>query len=156
MNRNLLIITTLVFSLLAGRPAAAESNCSVRDISGNWMFATSIGRQMLGAPFPPDKDITAIGTMNIERDGSLSGTFDVTVQDTVFLPGIVYTGSVVVHPDCTGTVTFQTSVGSVRSDSIVVINRREILAMSQDPLNLWTYQIRRIARGLNRGDRDDD
>ena len=47
--------------------------------------------------------------------------------------------------DCTGTVSFATSVGSVRTDSIVVVNRREILGMSQDPANLWTYQVRRIA-----------
>ena len=73
-----------------------------------------------------------------------------------FFPGVDYVGTVVVNPDCTDTVIFETSFGSVRSDSIVVINRREMLGMSQDPLNLWTYQIRRIARGLNRGDRDDD
>ena len=155
MYRYFLALSAILICTLASRPALAGASCSVRDIAGNWMFATSIGRQMLGEPFPPDKDITAIGTMNIERNGNLSGTFDVTVQDTVFIPGIVYVGSVVLKPDCTGTLTFETSVGSVRSDSIVVVNRREILAMSQDPLNLWTYQIRRIARGLNRGDRDD-
>ena len=155
MHRHILILSAILICALASRPALAGSGCSVGQIAGQWVFATSIGRQMLGVPFPPEKDITAIGTMNIERDGTLSGTFDVTVQDTVFIPGIVYVGSVVLNPDCAGTVTFETSVGSVRSDSIVVVNRREILAMSQDPMNLWTYQIRRIARGLSRGDRDD-
>ena len=156
MHRHLLTILAILVCAVSARPAVADSGCSVRDIAGQWVFATGIGRQMLGVPFPPDKDITAIGTMNIERNGTLSGTFDVTVQDAVFIPGIAYVGSVVLNPDCTGTVTFETSVGSVRSDSIAVINRRNILAMSQDPLNLWTYQIRRIARGLSGGDRDDD
>ena len=156
MKRLVFTSVLIAFCAVFARPSLADSSCSVRDVTGNWMFATSIGRQMLGEPFPPDKDITAIGTMNIERDGTLSGTFDVTVQDTVFLPGVAYSGSVVVNRDCTGTVTFQTSVGSVRSDSIVLVNRREILAMSQDPLNLWTYQIRRIAGNLGRNWRDRD
>ena len=156
MQRHLLIITTLVFCLLAGHSATAGDRCSVRDVAGNWAFATGIGRQALGGDFPPGKDITAIGTMDIERNGTISGRFDIAVQDAFSFPGITYTGVIVVNPDCTGTVTFQTSVGSARTDSIVIVSRREILAMSLDPLNLWTYQIRRIARGLGRGDHDDD
>jgi hypothetical protein len=97
--------------------------------------------------FPPGKDITAIGTMNIAHDGSLTGTFDVTVQDTAFVPEIPYSGSVQVNDDCTGTLSFATALGSVRTDSILVVDRSEILAMSQDPLNLWTYQVRRVGRG---------
>ena len=148
----LAIAATLVFAL-PGEATHAGNGCSVKSIAGKWMFATGIGRQSLGAPFPPGKDITAIGTMNINRDGSLSGTFDATVQDTIFLPGIVYDGSVVINPDCTGTVSFVTSAGSVRTDSIVVLSRGRMLGMSQDPNNLWTYQIRRVAAGLR--DRDD-
>ena len=156
MKRRILTLGAIVLLALLGRPAIADNDCSIRAISGNWLFATSIGRQMLGAPFPPDKDITAIGTMNIARDGTLSGTFDVTVEDFAFIPGVVYTGSVMVNPDCTGILSFATSVGSVRSDSIAVLSRREILAMSQDPLNLWTYQIRRIAANLSSKGRIDD
>ena len=62
-----------------------------------------------------------IGTMNIDRDGSVSGKFDLTVQDFIFLSDITYTGSVTVNPDCTGTLTFVTSFGSMRTDSIVVV-----------------------------------
>lgn len=156
MNRQTLTLGAIVILTLLGRPAVADDGCSIRAITGNWLFATGIGRQMLGAPFPPDKDITAIGTMNIARDGTLSGTFDVTVEDFAFIPSVVYTGSVMVNPDCTGMLSFATSVGSVRTDSIAVLSRREMLAMSQDPLNLWTYQIRRIAANLSSGHRDDD
>jgi hypothetical protein len=123
----------------------APRGCSLRDVAGKWLFATSIGRQML-PNFPPDKDITALGTMNVNRDGSMSGTFDVTVQDSFFIPGIRYEGSVVINPDCTGTVTFVTEVGSARTDSIAVVGRNEMLGMSQDPLNLWSYQVRRIGK----------
>ena len=96
----LVLVIGLVMALPAG-VATAGNGCSVKAVAGQWLFATGIGRQMLGAPFPPDKDITALGTMNINRDGSLSGTFDVTVEDFGFIPGIVYDGSLTVNPDCT-------------------------------------------------------
>lgn len=156
MKRHALALGAIVIFTLLGRPAAADDTCSVRDLAGNWVFATGIGRQMLGGDVPPNKDITAIGTMNIARDGTLSGRFDFTVQDSFFFPGVDYVGSVVVNPDCTGTVTFQTSFGSVRTDSIAVVSRREMLGMSQDPLNLWTYEIRRIAANLRSNGRGHD
>ncbi len=158
MNRHLLVLIFIALSTLAGPVAYADPECSVRQIAGSWIFATGIGRQALGTPFPPDKDITAIGTMNIKRDGTLSGTFDVTVQDTAFVPGVEYTGEVILNPDCTGTLYFETTLGSTRVDSIAVLSRREILGMSQDPLNLWTYQVRRITPRLvvHAPDRDRD
>ena len=125
--------------------------CSLRNVTGRWLFATSIGRQML-PDLPPEKDITALGTMFIKRDGSISGTFDVTVEDTFFAPGVPYEGSVVVNPDCTGTLTFVTGLGSVRTDSIAVVGRSEILGMSQDLANLWTYQVRRVGYYSRRTD----
>lgn len=131
--------------------ASARQRCSLRSVAGKWLFATSIGRQMLPG-FPPEKDITALGTMVIKRDGSLSGTFDVTVEDTFFAPGIRYDGSVVINRDCTGTLTFITELGSVRTDSIAVVGRSEIIGMSQDPANLWTYQVRRVGYHSRRDD----
>ena len=126
-------------SLTAGR------GCSIKDITGRWLFATSIGRQMLPG-FPPEKDMTALGTMVIKPDGSLRGRFDVTVEDTFFMAGIRYEGSVVINQYCTGTLTFVTEVGSVRTDSIALVDDGEFLGMSQDPFNLWTYQARRVRR----------
>ena len=84
-------------------PASAHSaDCSVDALVGRWIFATGIGRQMLGGPFPPDKDITAIGTMNVRPGGRIDGEFDATVEDTMFLPDVVYSGTIVLAPDCTG------------------------------------------------------
>lgn len=151
MKMKALTLCLLLLSAGLANPAWADRGCSVRDVAGKWMFATGIGRQML-PNFPPDKDITAIGTMNIARDGSLEGTFDVTVEDTFFQPGIPYGGSIVVNKDCTGTVEFVTALGSARTDSIVIVNRGAIIAMSQDPLNLWTYEVRRVV-GLFRKSR---
>ena len=85
-----------------------------------------------------------MGTMNFDREGNLSGTFDVTVAEFTFLADNAYSGSVTVNPDCRGTLVFITSLGTMRTDSIVVLSRSEIWAMSQDPANLWTYRVRRI------------
>ncbi len=147
-------ILLMGIGLLPTAQALADKPCSVQALAGHWVFATGIGRQALGAPFPPGKDITAVGVMAITKDGNFSGHFDATVQDSFFLPGNAYTGSMTINPDCTGTVTFTTSVGTTRLDSIVVVSRSEILGMSQDPLNLWTYQVRRISS--KPADDDDD
>lgn len=142
----------LAMSVLLGSQALADDRCSTRMIAGNWAFATGIGRQSLGPPFPEGEDITAIGIFSIDRHGNLAGKFDVTVEDFLFFPENTVTGTVTVKSDCTGTLTFVTSAGTARTDSIVVISRREILGMTQDPANLWTYQVRRLSKGSSRDD----
>jgi hypothetical protein len=129
--------------LFGPAPALANPPCSVRSLAGAWVFATDVGQQMI---LPAPGDITAIGTINIDREGNISGKFDFTVAGFGFFPNNSYTGSITVNPDCTGTVTFVTSAGTGRTDSIVVVNRNEIWSMSQDIFNLWTARARRISK----------
>jgi len=60
----------------------------------------------------------------------------------VFAPGNTYMGSVAVNPDCTGTLTFVTSLGSERVDSIAVLDQDEMWGMFQDIGDVWTYSVR--------------
>jgi hypothetical protein len=131
---------------LSGQALASgeTESCSTRMLAGRWVFATGIGHQALGPPLPPPADITAIGTMNIRRNGFLEGLFDVTFEGAAFRPGVLYSGTVIVNEDCTGTLSIVTAAGSSRTDSILVVDRNEIWAMSQDPKNLWTYRARRL------------
>lgn len=147
----LLAALVAIATLTTTNAFANDEQCSTKMLAGKWVFATQVGRQMLPG-FPPDKDITAIGTMNIGRDGGVTGEFDVTVQDSFFLPGIPYSGTLLLDEDCTGTLTFVTGAGSARTDSVAVVGRDEIRGMSQDPLNLWTYEVRRLPGGKH----DDD
>ncbi len=156
MKSMMMTILLIGMGLLPAAQALADGVCSTRSMAGRWMFATGIGRQSLGPPFPEGKDITAIGIFSVDRFGNATGKFDATVQDTFFLPNITFTGSVIVNADCTGTLTFITSAGTARTDSIVVVNRREMLGMTQDPANLWTYQVRRLSSGSAKDDDDDD
>jgi hypothetical protein len=129
----------LVLAPLAGADDQGRS-CSIRSLAGRWVFATEVGQ------FPAfGGDITAIGTMNIDREGNVSGEFDATVASRAFLANIAYSGSVTVEEDCTGTLTFETSAGTVRTDSIAVVAQNEMWGMSQDPGNLWTYRVRRLS-----------
>jgi len=137
-----LIGAVVLFGLATS--ALANTPCSVRSLAGTWVFATDVGQQKL---FPAPGDITAIGTINIDRAGNFSGKFDFTVAEFGFFPNNSYTGSITVNPDCTGTVTFVTSAGPGRTDSIVVVSQSEMWSMSQDSLNLWTAKARRISRG---------
>jgi hypothetical protein len=135
--------TALATFLAVAAPAMAHGKgrpCSVKAIAGSWIFATGVGE------FPAyGGNITAIGTMKIDRQGTLAGTFDFTVSTVVFQPDVSYTGTVTVEPDCTGTVTIETSAGTTRTDSIAVVGPNEFWGMSQDPANLWTYRARRIS-----------
>ena len=144
-----LIAAILGLAMVTTIPAFADDDhdddrrtCSTRMLAGKWLFATSVGRQA----FSPGGDIMALGTMNINKAGELKGVFDVTIENDVFLPGIGYSGSVTVNRDCTGTLQFVTDLGTARTDSILVLNRKEVRAMSQDPGNLWTYEMRKISR----------
>ncbi len=133
--------TLCAIGLLLAQSAFATNDCSTRSLAGRWMFATDVGHQ---ARFPGGGDITAIGTFHVDRQGNVSGRFDATVQDFGFLSGVGFTGTFVVNRDCTGTLTFVTSNGATRTDSIVVVDPWRIRGMSQDISNLWTYNAERL------------
>lgn len=144
--RTPLLSLLLTGSLLASPALLAHGadDCSTAMLAGRWFFATDVGHQALeGAP--PPGAITAIGTMNIRRNGDLEGVFDVTFEGAASREELLYTGTVKVNDDCTGTLSFVTSLGTARTDSIVVLNRYEFWAMSLDPKSLWTYSARRRA-----------
>ena len=150
MNKRQTALSALLVASMFAGPAFAGKACKTRDIAGKWIFATGIGQLL-----PPDTGITALGTMNITRGGEVSGKFDATIAGFEFIPEVLYEGTVTVNPDCTGTLTFITSAPSERTDSIAIVNRRQMLGMSQDPTNPWTYQVLRLTGGAV-GDRDDD
>jgi hypothetical protein len=134
-------LSTLTLALLLSTNSFANDGleCSARMLAGRWMFATDVGKQT----FFPGGDITAIGTFRVDRAGRFKGVFDATVAQWMFLPGVTFTGSFTVNPDCTGTLSFVTSAGSSRTDSIVILGDR-IRGMSQDVTFLWTYDVYRM------------
>ena len=141
-------------SLLPMAQALADNSCSTQAMAGHWVYASSVGLTTSGDSAVPANRITSIGTVNIDKYGNMSGKFDLTVEDLISVLDITYTGWISVNSDCTGTVYFLTSTGSERTDSIVVVDRTEILGMSRNPANIFTYQVRRIS-GKPANDDDD-
>jgi hypothetical protein len=140
--------------VMSPAPLASDDGvpgCTVRSIAGRWLFGTGMGEVFLG-PFT-GQSITAIGTMNIDRQGNVSGRFDNNIATFGAFTGNTYTGTVAVNGDCTGMLQFTTSSGSQRTDSIAIVGHGEIWGMSLDPENPWTYVVRRIG-GKHRPDRD--
>ena len=115
--------------------SVANADCRTSKMAGRWLFATDIGHQML----LPGGNITALGTMRIDRRGNLSGVFDATVQDWMHLPAVKYTGKLTVRRDCTGTLRFVTEAGTERTDSIAVVEHGTFpghVTGSQQPLDV--------------------
>ena len=147
------LVKVVVAGTILAVPALAMGQtppCTVGMLEGAWVFATGIGELGTQAPLPgaiQGKHITAIGTMNIDGRGNVSGIFDNTIGDVGGNLNVTYAGTVTVNADCRGTLQFTTSTGSSRTDSIVVLLRREeseLWGMSQNHLTLWTYTARRI------------
>ena len=141
-----LSVAAMLLVLTSG-PALAndeETPCSVEAIAGNWIFGTEVGQQL----FFPDQpgDITALGTMNFDSAGNVSGIFNNAIAGFVAGSDVAYGGTVTVDPDCRGILNFVTASGFMRTDSIAVVNGSEIWGMSSDPANLWTYKVRRISK----------
>ncbi len=136
-----------------GAESQAQS-CSLRDVTGSWMFATGVGQ--LFAPAPPfsGQAITAIGTMNIDAQGNLSGKFDNTIAGFGSFTNNTYNGTIEVNSDCTATVVFTTSEGRSRTDSMVIVeDGSEMLGMTRDKTLPWTATFKRIrSRRLQRAD----
>lgn len=147
------VVSMFVVSTILAVPTRAIGQtppCRVGLIEGAWLFATHVGH-FSSQPQVPErlrgKDITAVGTMNIDGRGNISGTFDYTLADVGSFLNNTYAGTVIVNGDCTGTLSFTDSTGATRTDSIAVFIRRdqaELLGMSRNHLLMWTWTARRL------------
>jgi hypothetical protein len=135
------VALAMTVGALAATPTrAGEVGCSPKMLVGSWVFATDVGQ------YPAyGGDITALGTLNVDPRGRVSGTFDVTVADQLFVPDVGYVGTIEIGADCRGTAEIVTDLGSTRRDSFVLVSPTELWGMSQFPENLWTYRARKVA-----------
>ena len=83
------LATVLAMVLLSTTPALPYDeddeddedtiSCSIQTIADEWLFATGVG-EIAATPADDPTGITAIGTMNIDKLGNVSGKFDFTVS----------------------------------------------------------------------------
>jgi hypothetical protein len=136
----LLLTTLLVFSQAS--LVFADGFCSTKSMFGRWAFATDLGALVL--PGDAVTQITAVGIFTVDEDGNMEGVFDATIGGVAFIPEVTWWGTLEVGPDCRGVGTFTTSLGDSRTDSFVLLSRSEALGMTRDPINPWTYTMRRL------------
>ena len=146
------VISTAAIFLLPTTASAQTPRCSIGMLEGAWLFATGVGQLGTQPPLAErvrGKQLTAVGTMNIDARGNVSGRFD---QNTVDVRAVraTYTGRITLEADCTGTLALITSGGATRTDSLVVLLRQdpllsEIWGMSQVSEVALTYVAKRIA-----------
>ncbi len=150
-----LVAAAVMLSSATVPEAAARDNglCSVETLKGRWMFAAGMG-ELFHEGFR-GQTITALGTMDFDGQGNLTGAFDNTIARFGAFVDTTYWGRVTVDADCTGTLQFTTSSGSRRTDSIAIVRHDEVWGMSLDPLNPWTYVVKRIRTGYRERDERD-
>jgi hypothetical protein len=136
------VALAMTVGALAATPTrAGEVGCSPKMLVGSWVFATDVGQ------YPAfGGDITALGTLNVDWQGNVSGTFDATVAEGDYLANVAYWGTITVDEDCRGTAEIETQYRNTRRDSFVLVSPTEFWGMSQFPENLWTYRARKLPR----------
>lgn len=145
-------ITGLLTVVFATAAAAKPSKrpCSLKTIVGSWVFASEVGEFTDVVTGEPLGKGTAMGTWNVDKEGNMTGKFDLNCAcgEPFVLQGVDYWGPVTVYPDCRGTVSFETSMGDTRTDSIVISESGdEIRGMSLTEGTLWTYTLKRTGKG---------
>jgi hypothetical protein len=116
--------------------------CSVATVAGSWVFKTD-------GLYLPSGELAGnvLGVVRIHADGTLHGKYDFQ-GPSGFFPAIEIEGTVIVNPDCTGTLSFH-QVDTDDSDSTQSIaigsGGKEILGMFQDPTgDIGTYRAIRM------------
>jgi hypothetical protein len=144
------LIVAVVVAFVAATPSAQmvqvsatpKHTCSIATIAGAWVFTTHNLYQQNGM-----LDGNALGTANYGKDGSVHGTND-WAGTSGFYPGNSYVGTVIVNPDCTGTIS-QHDVGSdvlILQSIVISDGGREIWGMFQDPTNdVGTFTLKRVS-----------
>lgn len=139
-----------VAALVSGisAPALAQDNghafCSVEALAGNWVFASNDAGRFFEDGTATEV-ATVMGSLSIETDGTFDGEFDLIFGGVIALLDVFWEGEMTVDPDCRGTTFFSVpAFGTSRSDTIAVVSAHEILGMSLDPTNIWSYQMRKL------------
>jgi len=101
-------VVVMVASLMSARAVHAQ-DCSVATLSSDFVTSWSGNN-----PAP----VAALGVLTFDGAGNLTGF------DTVSFNGAIYertiTGTYTVNPDCTGTISWTTSIGSFNNLNIVI------------------------------------
>lgn len=147
-------IVSTVFSIPRARYGAAalpvvhaqvtDGGCSLASLTGRYAIgaAGTVVTQLPGLPAPPFP-FGEVGIDTFNGMGTFSG--EVTVNLGGMVAPVSVTGTYEIKADCTGTRTFNTSLGLVGHDAFVVTGRgREVVATETDPFAVVQRTLKRL------------
>jgi len=123
--------------LMAGFvPAANAQQCTNATLTGSSGFTFSGFVKDHGRTVP----FAGSGISTADGAGNLSAT--ITASENGHVETFPYTGTYVVNPDCTGTVT--STNGGANFSFVIVGGGKEVLGVATDPGGTWTIDSKKI------------
>ena len=126
-----------VVALLLGTALCAASQqsppCSLANVAGDWAFSNH-GKT-------PNGEFNGVGSIQIAKDGSVTGVGWITVGGAVSVERI-FLGTTTVNGDCTSTGTFQ---GTSLFHCVILANRTKMWCVYEAPQDT-TVILERIGR----------
>ena len=124
---------------------ADEDTCSLASLKGTYAthaqgtIIAPLGSPFPSAPFP----FGEAGIITLNGKGQHSGKTTVNLGGVVLQP--TFSGTYTVNPDCTGTITVQSSAGFVLHDAIIVTRGgRATVEVETDPFTVITRTLEKI------------
>ena len=130
----LLISFALLLASLV--PEASALQCTTATITGSYGFTFSGFTKDHGMTVP----FAGTGASTSDGAGNISGT--ITLSSNGHIATGPYTGTYVVNPDCTGTLT--STSGGANVSFVIVGGGKETLGVATDPGETWTIDSKKM------------
>ena len=132
------ILVRISFALLLASlvPAANAQQCTAATLAGSSGFTFSGFVKDHGRNVP----FAGTGLSTSDGAGNLSAT--ITAAENGDVETFPYTGTYVVNPDCTGSVT--STSGGANFSFVIVDGGKEVLGVATDPGSTWTIDLKKI------------
>lgn len=130
-------ILALVVCLAQVPMALAADNCTAAMVKGHYGFTFSGFTQDANGNNLP---LAGTGTATTDGLGNVSATINASFNGS--FETFLYTGSSVINPDCSGSVT--STNGNANFSTVVVRGGAEILGVATNPGETWTIDLKRI------------
>jgi hypothetical protein len=130
-------ILALVVSVALVPTAHAAERCTAAMVKGHYGFTFSgFAQDANGNNLP----FAGSGTATVDGQGNVTATINASSNGS--FETFPYTGTSVVNPDCSGSVT--STNGNANFSTVLVRGGAEILGVATNPGETWTIDLKRI------------
>ena len=133
----------LLWASLATAAGAETIGCSLSSLKGTYSVqgqGTAVA-QLPGFPTPPFP-FAEVAIDFIDGAGNITGNFTVNVDGAVISGSVA--GTYTINPDCTGTLSLQTSIGLPVNEYFVVLRHGGVRLVDTDPFVVVTRTMEKM------------